>query len=129
MLRNNIVLIPPEDLGSGSHFSVMKSVLSETVLQVEFSSLILGANSGIQIKLDIQYYIYIWLPGNRIQCPVQARSHKGSFAPAGAQSHCSHSEPLVLGVDPALRTPITEAPDNWRWCDCHSRHPCWVYRA
>ena len=56
MLRNNVVLIPPEDLGSGSQFSVMKSLLSETILQVEFS-LILGANNGIQIKLDIQYYI------------------------------------------------------------------------
>lgn len=58
MLRNNVVLIPPEDLGSGSQFNVMKSLLSETILQVEFSSLILGANNGIQIKLDIQYYIY-----------------------------------------------------------------------
>ena len=64
MLRNNAVFIPPEDLGSGSQFSVMKYLLSETILQVEFSSLILGANNGIQIKLDIQYYI--WLHGNRI---------------------------------------------------------------
>lgn len=60
MLRNNVVLIPPEELGSGSQFSVMKSLLSETVLQVEFFSLILGANNGIQIKLDTQYYIYIY---------------------------------------------------------------------
>ena len=59
MLRNNVVLIPPEHLGSGSQFSVMKYLLSETILQVEFSSLILGANNGIQIKLDIQYYIYM----------------------------------------------------------------------
>ena len=64
MLRNNVVLISPEDFGSGSQFSVMKSLLSETILQVEFSSPILGANNGIQIKLDIQYYI--WLHGNRI---------------------------------------------------------------
>ena len=129
MLRNNIVLIPPEDLGSGSHFSVMKSVLSETVLQVEFSSLILGANSGIQIKLDILYYIYMAPREQDPQCPLQARSHKGSFSPAGAQCPCSHSEPLVLGVDTALRTAITEAPDNWRYCDCHSRHPCQVHPA
>ena len=129
MLRNSVVLIPPEDLGSGSQFNIMKSLLSETVLQVEFSSLILGANSGIQIKLDILYYIYMAPREQDPQCPLQARSHKGSFSPAGAQCPCSHSEPLVLGVDPALRTPITEAPDNWRWCDCHSRHPCWVYRA
>ena len=128
MLRNNAVLIPPEDLGSGSQRSVMKYLLSETILQVEFSSLILGANNGIQTKLDIQYYIYM-APGNRIQCPLQARSHKGSFAPAGAQCPCSHSEPLVLGVDPALRTAITEAPDDWRWCDCHSRHPCQMHPA
>lgn len=59
MLRNNAVLIPSEHLGSGSQFNIMKSLLSETILQVEFSSLILGANSGIQIKLDIQYYIYM----------------------------------------------------------------------
>ena len=59
MLRNNVVLTPPEDLGSGSQFSVMKSLLSETILQVEFCSLILGANNGVQIKLDIQYYIYM----------------------------------------------------------------------
>ena len=59
MLRNNVVLIPPEELGSGSQFSVMKSLVSETILQVEFSSLILGANNGIHIKLDIQYYIYM----------------------------------------------------------------------
>ena len=72
MLRNNAVLIPPEDLGSGSQFNIMKSLLSETVLQVEFSSLILGANSGIQIKLDIQYYIYIYgSPG--IGSSVQSR--------------------------------------------------------
>ena len=129
MLRNNAVLIPPEDLGSGSQFSVMKSVLSETVLQVEFSSLILGANSGIQIKLDILYYIYMAPREQDPQCPLQARSHKGSFSPAGAQCHCSHSEPLVLSVDPALRTAITEAADNWRWCDCHSRHPCQVHPA
>ena len=129
MLRNNVVLIPPEHLGSGSQFSVMKYLLSETILQVEFSSLILGANNGIQIKLDIQYYIYMAPREQDPQCPVQAKSHKGSFAPAGAQCPCSHSEPLVLGVDPVLRTAITEAPDNWRWCDCHSRHPCWVYRA
>ena len=129
MLRNNIVLIPPEDLGSGSHFSVMKSVLSETVLQVEFSSLILGANSGIQIKLDILYYIYMAPREQDPQCPLQARSHKGSFAPAGAQCPCSHSEPCVLCVDPMLRTAITEAPDNWRYCDCHSRHPCQVHPA
>ena len=64
MLRNNVVLIPPEHLGSGSQFSVMKYLLSETILQVEFSSVIRGANNGIQIKLDIQYYI--WLHGNRI---------------------------------------------------------------
>ena len=69
MLRNNAVLIPPEDLGSGSQFSVMKSLLSETVLQVEFSSLILGANSGIQIKLDILYYIYM---APREQDPVSS---------------------------------------------------------
>ena len=119
MLRNN-VLIPPEDLSSGSEFSVMKPLLSETIFQVEFSSLILGINHGNQIKLDIQYYIYTWLHGNRIQCPLQARSHKGTFVPADAQCHCSHSEPLVLDVDPVLRTAITEAPDNWVWCDCHS---------
>ena len=129
MLRNNAVLIPPEDLGSGSQFSVMKSLLSETVLQVEFSSLILGANSGIQIKFDILYYIYMAPREQDPQCPLQARSHKGSFSPAGAQCPCSHSEPLVLGVDPALRTAITEAPDNWRYCDCHSRHPCQVHPA
>ena len=129
MLRNNVVLIPPEHLGSGSQFSVMKYLLSETILQVEFSSLILGANSGIQIKLDIQYYIYMAPREQDPQCPVQAKSHKGSFAPAGAQCPCSHSEPLVLGVDPVLRTAITEAPDNWRWCDCHSRHPCQVHPA
>ena len=78
MLRNNAVLIPPEDLGSGSQFSVMKSLLSETVLQVEFSSLILGANSGIQIKLDIQYYIYIWLPGtgSTVSTPGQIPQRK-----------------------------------------------------
>lgn len=120
MLRNNVVLIPPEDLGSGSQFSIMKSLLSETILQVEFSSLILGANNGVQIKLDIQYYIYMAPRGQDPQCPLQARSHKGIFGPAGAQCHCSHSEPLVLGVDPALRTAITEAPDNRRWCDSHS---------
>lgn len=60
MLKNTVVLTPPEDSGSGSQFSVMKSLLSETILQVKFSSLILGANHGIQIKLDIQYYIYIY---------------------------------------------------------------------
>lgn len=129
MLRNNVVLIPPEDLGSGSQFSVMKSLLSETILQVEFSSLILGANNGVQIKLDIQYYIYMAPRGQDPQCPLQARSHKGTFGPAGAQCHCSHSEPLVLGVDPALRTAITEAPDNWRWCGSHSRHPCQMHPA
>ena len=107
MLRNNAVLIPPEDLGSGSQFSIMKSLLSETVLQVEFSSLILGANSGIQIKLDIQYYIYMAPWEQDPQCPLQARSHKGSFTPAGAQCPCSHSELLVLGVDPALRRLLT----------------------
>ena len=64
MLRNNAVLIPSEHLGSGSQFNIMKSLLSETILQVEFSSVIRGANNGIQIKLDIQYYI--WLHGNRI---------------------------------------------------------------
>lgn len=129
MLRNNVVLIPPEDLGSGSQFSVMKSLLSETILQVEFSSLILGANNGVQIKLDIQYYIYMAPRGQDPQCPLQARSHKGSFGPAGAHRHSSHSEPLVLGMDPALRTAITEAPDNWRWCDSHSRHPCQMHPA
>ena len=127
MLKNTVVLTPPEDSGSGSQFSVMKSLLSETILQVKFSSLILGANHGIQIKLDIQYYI--WLHGDRIQCPLQARSHKGAFGPAGAQCPCSHSEPLVLGMDPVLRTGITEAPDNWRWCDSHSPQPCQMHPA
>lgn len=69
MLRNNAVLIPPEDLGSVSQFNVMKSLLSETFLQVEFSSLILGANNWIQIKLDIQCYIYM---APREQDPVSS---------------------------------------------------------
>ena len=69
MLRNNAVLIPPEHLGSGSQFSIMKSLLSETVLQVEFSSLILGTNNWIQIKLDLQCYIYM---APREQDPVSS---------------------------------------------------------
>ena len=120
MLRNN-VLIPPEDLSSGSEFSVMKPLLSETIFQVEFSSLILGINHGNQIKLDIQYYIYTWLHGNRIQCPLQARSHKGTLPLWGHSHRCSHSEPLMLDVDPTPRTAITAAPDNWWWCDFHSQ--------
>ena len=63
------------------------------------------------------------------QCPLQARSHKGTFAHTGAQCHCSHSEPLLLDVDPELRTAITEAPDTWRWCDSHSQHPCQLHPA
>ena len=98
MLRNN-VLIPPEDLGSGSEFSVMKQLLSETILQVEFSSLILGVNNGNQIKLDIQYYIYTWLHGNRI--------------------HSVHSRP---GPTKELSSPLghsvtahTVSPSCWTW--------------
>jgi hypothetical protein len=99
MVRNNVVLIPPEDLGSGSQFSVMKSLLSETILQVEFCSLILGANNGIQIKLDIQYYIYIWLHGDRI--------------------HSVHSRPGPTKEVSALLghsvTPHTVSPSCWAW--------------
>lgn len=122
MLRNNAVLIPPEDLGSGSQFSVMKSLLSETVLQGEFSSLILGANNGIQINLDIQYYIYIWLPRNRIQCPSSSGPTKAvSRPPAGAQCVPAHTvSPSCWAWTPRLEDGITEAPDNCRWCDCHS---------
>lgn len=98
MLRNNAVLIPPEDLGSGSQFNIMKSLLSETVLQVEFSSLILGANNGIQIKLDIQYYIYM-APGNRI--------------------HSVHSRPdPTKEVSPLLGHSVpahTVSPLCWAW--------------
>ena len=98
MLRNNAVLIPPEDLGSGSQFSVMKSLLSETVLQVEFSSLILGANSGIQIKFDILYYIYMAPREQDPQCPLQARSHKAVSPLLG------HSVPAH-----------TVSPSCWAW--------------
>ena len=98
MLRNNVVLISPEDFGSGSQFSVMKSLLSETILQVEFSSLILGANNGIQIKLDIQYYIYM-APGNRI--------------------HSVHSRPdPTKEVSPLLGHSVpahTVSPSCWAW--------------
>lgn len=99
MLRNNVVLIPPEDLGSGSEFSVMKSLLSETILQVEFSSLILGANNGIQIKLDIHYYIYVWLHGNR--------------------THSVHSRPdPTKELSPPLGHSVTAhtvSPSCWTW--------------
>lgn len=51
-----------EDLGSGSQFSIMKSVLSEVILQTEFS-LTLGTNNRIQnfSNLGLKYHIYmIW---------------------------------------------------------------------